>query len=245
MKRRAFLKSSLLTLTAVGLGVPSLLQAKSTKKGEKLKIAVLAASGKSGKLITSEALSRGHTVTAFVRDAKKMSEFKGLTVIAKDIFKLEAKDLQGYDAIIDAFGVWKDFDLFIKHIQHLEQILRSNTAKLLVVGGAGSLYVDKAMKTRLMDAPDFPAAYKPAASAQGEVLNFLRQQKTLNWVYVSPAAEFVFDAPKTNKYKIIGEIFETNSKGQSRVSYADYAAAMLDLAEDAKINKQRVGVIGL
>ncbi len=244
MKRRAFLKSSLLTLTAVGLGVPSLLQgANAVKKGQK--IAVLAASGKAGKLITQEALARGFAVSAFVRNAKKMGAAKGLKIIQKDIFKLAAANLQGYDAIIDAFGVWDDLSLYKKHAEHLVQILQGNPAKFLVVGGAGSLYMDKSHSTMLMDTPTFPDAYKGVARAHGEILALLREQKTLNWVYVSPAANFVADGAKTGKYKVAGEEFELNSAGKSEISYADYASAMLDIVQNSAINRVRVSAIGL
>ena len=246
MKRRAFLKSSLLALTAVGLGVPSFLQgAKSTKKGQKMKIAVLAASGKAGRLITDEALNRGYAVSAFVRNAKKLAPKANLSIVQKDIFTLESKDLQGFDIIIDAFGEWGDLSLYKKHAEHLVKILQANSAKFLVVGGAGSLYMDKAHTTMLMDTPTFPDAHKGVAKAHGEILALLRQQKAINWVYVSPAADFDFKGEKTGKYKVAGEEFETNANGESKVSYADYASAMLDIAADTKINKIRVSVIGL
>ncbi len=246
MKRREFLKKSLSVSVAFGLGVPSLLQgAKSTKKGQKMKIAVLAASGKAGRLITDEALNRGYEVSAFVRNAKKLALKANLSIVQKDIFALESKDLQGFDAIIDAFGEWSDFSLYKKHGEHLAKILQANPAKFLVVGGAGSLYMDKSHTTMLMDTPTFPKAHKGVAQAHGELLAFLREQKTLNWVYVSPAADFDFKGERTGKYKIAGEEFETNARGESKVSYADYASAMLDIAADTKINRVRVSVIGL
>ena len=212
-----------------------------------MKIAVLAASGKAGRLIALEALNRGCSVSAFVRNDKKAQDLaqKGANVVQKDIFALTSSDLQGFDVIIDAFGEWDDFSLFKKQGTHLADILEGNKARFLVVGGAGSLYVDKSHAARLMDAPNFPDDYKGVANAHAELLELLRSQNTLNWVYVSPAAEFVAGAPKTGKYKIAGEEFETNEKGQSEVSYADYASAMLDIAQNPKLSKARVSVVGL
>lgn len=212
-----------------------------------MKIAVLAASGKAGRLIAEEALNRKHSVSAFVRNEEKAKDLaqKGANVVQKDIFELTSADLQGFDVIIDAFGEWEDFSLFKKQGAHLADILEGAKARLLVVGGAGSLYVDKSHAARLMDAPNFPDDYKGVANAHAELLGLLRSQNTLNWVYVSPAADFVADAPKTCKYKIAGEEFETNEKGESKVSYADYASAMLDIAQDSKLSKVRVSVIGL
>ena len=212
-----------------------------------MNIAVLAATGKAGRLITLEALNRGHSISAFVRDSGKAKDLanNGAKVIQKDIFALESKDLVGFDVVIDAFGEWKDFSLYKKHGEHLAKILAGSKARLLVVGGAGSYYMDKSHTTRLMDTPTFPSAYKGVANAHAELLGLLREQNGLNFVYVSPPAEFIADAPKSGKYKIIGEEFEVNAKGESKGSYADYASAMIDIAQDLNINKVRVGVIGL
>lgn len=244
--RRAFLKASVL---GVGLAVlsSSAFGKNLAKKGAKMNIAVLAATGKAGRLITLEALSRGHSVSAFVRDESKANDLAkaGAKVIQKDIFKLESRDLSGFDIIIDAFGEWKDLSLYKKHGEYLAKILQGNKARFLVVGGAGGLYMDKSHTTRLMDTPSFPDSYKGVATAHGELLEFLRTQKGINWVYVSPPAEFVADGAKSGKYKIIGEEFEVNAKGESKGSYADYASAMIDIAENPKLNQVRVGVIGL
>ena len=85
-------------------------------------------------------------------------------------FALEKADLQGFDVIIDAFGEWQDLSLHKKHIEFLDKILQGNSAKLVVVGGAGSLYMDKSHTTRLMDTPDFPKEYMGVAEATAEVL---------------------------------------------------------------------------
>ena len=242
--RRDFLK-----ISAMGVGLAVLSSSAFGKSAEKAKmnIAILAATGKAGRLITLEALSRGHSVSAFVRSESKANDLAkaGAKVIQKDIFKLESRDLSGFDIIIDAFGEWKDLSLYKKHGEYLAKILQGNKARFLVVGGAGSLYMDKSHTTRLMDTPSFPEAHKGVATAHGELLEFLRTQKGLNWVYVSPPAQFVADGAKSGKYKIIGEEFETNAKGESKGSYADYASAMIDIAENPKLNQVRVGVIGL
>lgn len=243
--RRKFLKTA-----ALGVGLAALSSTafgKGAKKGAKINIAVLAATGKAGRLITLEALSRGHTVSAFVRDESKANDLAkaGAKVIQKDIFKLESRDLSGFDVIIDAFGEWKDLSLHKKHGEHLLKILQGNKARFLVVGGAGTLYMDKSHTTRLMDMPTFPESHRLIAKAGAEVWELIRVEKGINWVYVSPPAEFVPDAPKSGKYKIIGEEFEVNAKGESKGSYADYASAMIDIAQNPKLNQVRVGVIGL
>lgn len=147
--------------------------------------------------------------------------------------------------IIDTFGEWQDLRLHKKHIEYLSGILNGNKAKLLIIGGVGSLYMDKSHTTMLVNTKDFPAEYLDVAITAKEVLEVLRKQTTFDWVYVSPATVFSPEIPKSGKYKIIGEEFEVNSNGQSEVGYADYASAMLDIAIDPKYNKERVGVTGL
>lgn len=244
--RRDFLKISAMGVSLAVLS-NSAFGKNIAKKGDKMNIAVLAATGKAGRLITLEALNRGHSVSAFVRSESKANDLAkaGAKVIQKDIFKLESGDLSGFDIIIDAFGEWKDLSLYKKHGEYLTKILQGNKARFLVVGGAGGLYMDKSHTTRLMDTPSFPESYKGVANAHGELLGLLREQKGLNWVYVSPPAQFVADGAKSGKYKIIGEEFETNAKGESKGSYADYASAMIDIAENPKLSQVRVGVIGL
>ena len=217
------------TLLVFLLGSLGIAQANTThKKEQTTKIAVLAASGKAGRLIVEEAIKRGLEVTAFVRDSKKANFSSKVHVVQRDIFKLKSSDLEGFDVIIDAFGEWQNLGLHKTHMEHLVKILAGSKAKFLVVGGAGSLYMDKSHTTMLMDTQNFPKEYLPLAKAQGEVLTFLRGVKNVNW----------------GTYKIIGEEFEVNNKGESKASYADFASAMIEVALDSKYSKQRVGVIG-
>ena len=210
-----------------------------------MKIAVLCANGKAGKLIVGEAINKGLEVSAFVRDSTKARFDSKVCVVQKDIFTLESSDLQGFDVIIDAFGEWQNLSLHKAHMEHLVQILSGNSAKFLAVGGAGSLYMDKEHSVMFMDTPDFPQEYLPVARATAEAFDVIKVSKDINWVYVSPPAVFIPDAPKSGKYKIIGEEFELNSKGESKISYADYAIAMIEITLDSTYSKQRIGVIGL
>jgi hypothetical protein len=119
-----------------------------------MKIAVLAAKGRAGSAIVQEAINAGFEVSAFVRSKAHFDERVHLVV--KDMFSLTSTDLQGFDVIIDAFGEWQDLSLHLKHIEYLNSILQGNEAKLIVVGGAGSLYMNTTHTLRLMDTPEFP-----------------------------------------------------------------------------------------
>ena len=209
-----------------------------------MKIAVIGANGKAGSLIVKEALERGHEVTAVVRDSSKVNNSQ-VKILEKDLFDLTYDDLKENDAVIDAFAVWAEDQLY-QHktsLAHLSDILAEKPVRLLVVGGAGSLYVDPEHKLRLMDTPDFPDMFKPLASNMGEAFDALRTRKDVNWTYLSPSADFSAEGVRTGKYKAGGEELMTNSKGLSTISYADYAIAMLDEAELPKHLQERFTVV--
>ena len=206
-----------------------------------MKIAVICANGKAGKLIVEEAERRGHEVTAVVRGENRSA---AKSAIIKDLFDLTADDLKGFDAVVDAFGAWTP-ETLSQHAASLRKIcdvLSGSAARLYVVGGAGSLYLDAEHKTRLMDAPEFPDIFKPLASNMGAALDELRARRDVTWTYLSPAADFRAEGERTGKYKIAGEMFTTNAQGESFTSYADYAAAMLDAIESGKYADERISV---
>lgn len=208
-----------------------------------MKIAVICANGKAGRLIVSEAADRGIDVAAVVRSENKT---KAQNVIKKDLFDLTASDLEGFDAVIDAFGAWTE-DTLPQHstsLNHLCDILSGTDTRLLVVGGAGSLYVNPEHTACVADGADFPDAFKPLASAMAAALAQLRQRNDVKWTYISPAADFRADGERTGKYILGGEELTLNSKGESIISYADYAAAMIDEAASGSNIQKRISVVG-
>lgn len=206
-----------------------------------MKIAVICANGKAGKLIVDEAARRGHEVTAVVRGENRSA---AKSAIIKNLFDLTADDLKGFDAVVDAFGAWTP-EALPQHVTSLRKIcgvLSGSPARLYVVGGAGSLYLDAEHKTRLMDAPEFPAVFMGVAQATADAFYELRERKDVTWTYLCPAADFRAEGERTGKYKLAGEEFTTNAKGESFISYADYAAAMLDAIESGKYADERISV---
>ena len=121
-----------------------------------MKITVIGASGKAGTLIMAEATNRGHTVTAVVRSKSALTDPAAKT-IEKDLFALTYADVEDSDVIIDAFGAWtpETLPLHQTSLQYLCDLLSNKPNRLLLVGGAGSLYTDDSHTTRVMDAPDF------------------------------------------------------------------------------------------
>lgn len=207
-----------------------------------MKIAVVCANGKAGQLITKEAVDRGIDVTAVVRGENKSA---AKNVIKKDLFDLTSEDLKGFDAVIDAFGAWTEntLPLHSTSLKHLCDILSKTDTRLLVVGGAGSLYVNKEHTVCVSDGPDFPDVFKPLADAMAKALGELRERKDVKWTYISPAGDFRADGERTGKYILDGEELTLNSKGESVISYADYAIAMVDEAEKGGNIQKRISVV--
>lgn len=210
-----------------------------------MKIGVVGATGKAGSLIAKEALDRGHDVTAIVRNASRVEEQK-LHVLEKDALQLTVSDIEGFDVIINAFGAPAGQEqLHVEVGRVLIEAVKAATSavRLIVVGGAGSLFVDEAKTTRLMDTPEFPAQFLPTASNQGENLEELQRSSGLQWTFISPAAFFNPEGKRTGSYQKGKDHFLLNAKGESYISYADYAIAVLDEIENPAHMNERFTVV--
>ena len=209
-----------------------------------MKIGIIGANGKSGKLIAYEAYKRGHEVTAIIRDREKMPGCR-YKILEKDLFDLTAEDLKGFDAVVDAFGAWTE-DALPQHstsLAHLCDCLSGSDTRLLVVGGAGSLYVNPEHTACVSDGPDFPDIFKPLAGAMAKALGELREREDVRWTYISPAGDFQADGERTGSYILGGEELTLNERGESIISYADYAIAMMDEIENGSHIRKRISVV--
>ena len=207
-----------------------------------MKVAVVCANGRVGTLVVKAALNRGLDVTAVVREDNKTA---AKNVIKKDLFDLTAADLDGFDAVVDAFGAWKEEELpnHTKSLMHLCDILSGKKTRLVVVGGAGSLYVNPEHTAVVSDGPDFPPQFLPLAKAQGKALEELRKRSDVQWTFISPAGDFQADGERTGKYILAGEELTLNSRGESIISYADYAIALVDEIVSGNHIQQRISVV--
>lgn len=208
-----------------------------------MKIAVIGAGGKAGSEIVKEALDRGHEVTAIVRDAAKVAGSKA-AVVEKDIFDLTAADLQHYDAVVNAFAA--PFGEEHHHVEAgnvlIEALKDAPGTRLIVVGGAGSLYVDEAQTVKVVDTPGFPDFVKPTALNQSKNLEILQGTEGLQWTFISPSANFAV-GERRGAYTAGKDQLLVNSKGESYVSYADYAIAVVDELEQPQHIGERFTVV--
>lgn len=209
-----------------------------------MKIGIIGATGKVGSLVLEEALERGHEVTAIVRNASKLTN-NNVTVVEKGIFDITAEDIKDLDVVVNAFGApLGEEEAHVTAGRSLIEALKGTDTRAIIVGGAGSLYVDEAKTTRVIDTPDFPEIFVPTASGQGRNLQDLQKSEGITWTFISPSADFNAEGAKTGKYETGKDNLLVNSKGNSYISYADYATALVDEIEDPKHLNERFTVVG-
>ena len=211
-----------------------------------MKVVIIGASGKIGAPILNEALMRGHKVTAIVRHPEKITVRNPLlNVVKADILKDKVDEIvKGHDAVISAYNPgWSDPDIYNDQIKGYKAIIsgvkRSGIKRLLVVGGAGTLEV--APSVQLLDTANFPENIKGGVLATRETLNMLREEKELEWTFLSPPAS-IDPGERTGHYRVGKDQLLKNKEGESKISTQDYAIAMLDELENPKHIRERFTV---
>ena len=209
-------------------------------------IALFGATGHIGHAVLTEALARGHDVTAVVRDPARIDmRHDKLRIATGDVADPQGwlAAVRGSDAVVASLSARRDGnpDSLPGNARILlDQLPAAGVPRLVWVGGAGSL--ETAPGVRVLDDPNFPAAWKPEAEAQGRALEAFRASASpLAWTYVSPAA-LIEDGERTGRYRIGGDQLLTDADGVSRISVADYAAALLDRVEKGDAPRRRITV---
>ncbi|TCV94701.1 hypothetical protein EC912_103186 [Luteibacter rhizovicinus] len=207
-----------------------------------MKIALFGATGHIGAGILDEALSRGHDVVAVVRDPSRLKvTHPKLQVVQGDVSDTNsfAKAIAGSDASIASLN--GPADALVSAANNLLAALpKAGIRRLVWVGGAGSLLTPAG--TRVIDAPDFPEAWKGAANAQVKALEaFLATTADIDWTYVSPAGE-IGPGPKTGTYRVGDDHLLLDADGHSRISIADFAAGLVDRAEKNDKPRRRITI---
>lgn len=205
-----------------------------------MKIAIIGATGYVGSKLLTEALDRGHEVTAIVKNVGGLpshSRLVGRGANATDSSTLAAV-VAGHDLVISAFNPGADED-GSGTLSIIEGVKRAGVSRLLTVGGAGTLEI--APGQRVVDQPDFPAEWKEGALRTARFLDQLREESALDWVFLSPAALLV-PGERTGAYRVGKDQLLSNAQGESRISLEDYAVAMLDEAERPRHSRERFTV---
>lgn len=211
-------------------------------------IILIGASGFVGSAIMSEALNRGHQVTAVVRNPEKITKADhNLTVVKADAADSEllSKLAEGKDAVISAYNPgWGNPRQYEETLENypkiVEGVKRSGVKRMLIVGGAGTLFVKPGV--RLMDTGTLPEAWMPGVKSLGEFyLNILAKEKDIDWVFFSPAGNLgnMRQGVRTGKYRLGKDDMLFDEKGESFISVEDYAAAMIDELEQENHHCER------
>lgn len=199
-----------------------------------MNIVLIGASGYVGSALLKEALARDHRVTALVSNPAKLAAQPGLEAVKTDVLDAVAlaSRLQGHDAVVSAFSGHAQADVFGYYVQGMRSIIaaakQARVARLLVVGGAGSLEV--APDVQLVDTPGFPAQWKGTAEGAREALKLLRAEAALDWTMLSPSAHLE-PGERTGRFRLGTDQLLVDAQGESRISLEDYAVAMIDELE--------------
>ena len=201
-----------------------------------MKIAIAGASGRAGSEITKELSRRSHAVTAIARNPEKIAVLPNVTPTKGDVLDQPAlaKLWAGHDVAVSSVHF-----LASDALKLIGAAKDSKVGRYLVVGGAGSLEVAPGVK--LVTTPGFPAQYKAEAEAGSAFLDLLRQEKDLNWTFISPSALFV-EGERTAKFRLGTDQLLADASGKSWITFADYAIALADEIERPAHLRQRFTV---
>ena len=211
-----------------------------------MKVALIGASGRIGQSLRDEALTRGHQVTAIVRHPEKITvQNPRLKVVKVDVLTDNVAELvRGHDAVISAYNPgWTNPHIADETLKAYREIIagvkKAGVPRLLVVGGAGSLEVSPGVQ--LIDTMNVPDLIKGAILALRQVLYILREEKKLDWTFLSPAQNIVA-GERTGHYRLGKDQLLKDDQGESKITTQDYAVAMIDELERPKHIRQRFTV---
>ena len=209
------------------------------------KVALIGASGFVGTAILKELLSRGHEVTAVVRNPEKVSvKSEKLNIVKADVSDVNALSdaLKGNDAVISAYNPgWTNPNIYEETLKNYPLILKAvkqaGLKRLLIVGGAGTLFCAPGL--RVVDSGAIPAEIMGGVKSLGEFyLNTLMNEKDLDWVFFSPAGSLE-PGERTGKFRLGKDDLIVDENGKSHISVEDYAVAMVDELEKESHHYER------
>ena len=213
-----------------------------------MRVAVIGATGFVGSHIVEELVNRNQSIKAFARNTDKVLDSKNVAKVALDVNDVQAlaTDLKGADVVVSAFNAgWTNpniYEDYMKGAKAIEEATKlAGVKRLIVIGGAGSLYVNNQKELQIVDAPDFPEEIKQGALAARDYYNVLKQDKDLEWTVFSPAPEMHQGTSGERKgtYRLGNDVPVFNAEGRSILSVEDVAVVIADEIENAKhINKR-------
>ena len=208
-------------------------------------VLLIGATGFVGSAVLNELVSRGHKVTAVVRNIEKLAKSDLVDAVKEDVANVDAiaKLAEGKDAIISAYNPgWTNPDIATLITENYPKILeaakKSGVERLLIVGGAGTLFCAPGL--RVVDSGAIPEEIMGGVRPLGDFyLNTLMNEKNIDWVFFSPAGVFDPQGKKTGNYRLGKDDLIVDAEGNSHISVQDYAVAMVNELEKPAHHKER------
>ena len=204
-----------------------------------MNVVLYGATGKSGVVILKELVDRGHTVVAATRKPEKVAKLSHVSTVQDDLTDVAVtkRVIEGAEAVVSAIGPPPDntdallapSELLVKAIE------QAGGPRLLVVGGAGSLFV--APGVTLHHSGYLPEAYMAISESHGKLLEYLKQS-SIDWTYFSPAG-FFEPGERTGTFRLGKDDLIADATGKSSISFEDYAIALVDELEKPQNHKAR------
>lgn len=208
-------------------------------------VVLIGASGFVGSAILNELLTKGHKVTAIVRNPQKINvENPNLAVIKADVSDTNTliNACKGKDAVISAYNPgWTNPHIYEETLRNypliLDAVKQSGVKRLLCVGGADTLFCAPGL--RVVDSGVIPEAIMGGVKSLGEFyLNTLMNEKDIDWIFFSPAGTLE-PGQRTGKFRLGKDDLIVDENGTSHISVEDYAVAMIDELENPKHHYER------
>lgn len=208
-------------------------------------VLLIGATGFVGSAVLNELVSRGHKVTAVARNVEKVEKSELVDVVKEDVTNVDAiaKLAEGKDAIISAYNPgWTNPDIATLISENYPKILsaakKSGVERLLIVGGAGTLFCAPGL--RVVDSGAIPEEIMGGVRPLGDFyLNTLMNENDIDWVFFSPAGVFDQQGKKTGNYRLGKDDLIVDAEGNSHISVQDYADAMVNELEKPAHHKER------
>lgn len=206
-----------------------------------MKIMVIGANGRLGTILCREACDRGHEVTAVIQSGE-MREERLYQLWVRELFDLKREDVTPFDVVISAYGsnFMADAKSNRAAAEHLISICSKTPTRLLYVGSAGSLFTDKTHQKRVYETDGHPEYLREISIEMTRGLEAFEKSRHLEWCYLCPSLDFDYDGLRTGAVQIGGDEVLYGKNGKSRISYADFAAVLLDEAESGAHTGERI-----
>lgn len=196
-----------------------------------MNVVVYGATGNAGSEIVKELVGRGHTVTGVARHVEKLKDVAGVTAKTDDLSNVDAiaTIIQDADAVVTAYQPPADNTDALVDVtkRQIDAVKKAGGPRLFVVGGAALLEI--APGVTVIQSGQVPAEFMPIATSHENALGALRGSD-INWTYLSPGTFFI-QGERTGNFRLGTKELITDAKGESTISFQDYAIAVVDEIE--------------